>query len=262
MIAAAAAAMIGAANAGIAITNCHKTVSQDCDLVFKVTASGKTVVGTEKGDVAYDTTVAIKVTKGALVLFGTADAAGDCCYDTYSLYLPVKVGKEQLKLALLQGDIEKWSIFGKNLEAALYADKSKKFKLESDFGISFGDDSDTTLDAFDEVTGIQMIATAFGNATYTYKVGKETKVCNICVPGADTTSLVPGNYKGWFAGIYDAEPDCECMTCDCADIQLFGGTWTAKYNKAMSNGKGSWVAAANYAFGSSIAKAMVEEEVE
>ena len=261
MIVAAVAMSAVVAQAKIALTNCHPVVSMDCpQIVFKVGASGKTVTVTDKDEYTYKSVASLKVTKGALVLFGTA--AGDgCCYDTYSLYLNAKIGKATKKIALLQGDLEKWSVFGKNLEAAMDAEKSKKYSLESDLGIWWDDDADDYFG--DELTGLQFFATAFGKATYKFVAGKDEKgSCGVCVPGQDTWDIVPGNYKGWFAGWFDLIEDGLCMNCQCSNNDIFGGTWTAKYNKSWSTKKLGWKSAAEYVFGGATAALMAEEEVE
>lgn len=269
----AAGAILAANSYGIAVTNCHKTVELDCpQIVFKLTATGKTVAQTEKEDSVYSSVANLKVSKGALVLFGekTVDSLtgeADCCYPTYSLYLPVKVGKTDYKFAFLALELNKWSIFGKNvekLEAAMLDGKTKKVSLESDLGIFFTEE-DSVVDEdelpFDEITGVTLAAAAFGKASYSYIYKEGKGVCNVCTITEGGT-LVPGNYSGWFAGYCDAEDDAFlCLNCVCSDIRIFGGTWKAKYNKAWSKMNG-WKSAASYAFGSATLADMVDQELE
>lgn len=267
----AAGAILAANSYGIAVTNCHNKIELDCpQIVFKLTASGKTVVETMTDDSVYSSVVNLKVSKGALVLFGEKtidDLTGyeDCCYPTYSLYLPVKVGKANYKFAFLALDLNKWSVFGKNiekLEAAMIDGKTKKVSLESDLGLFFTDeDSDTSIDDFDEITGVTLAAAAFGKATYGYYYKETKNACSGCTV-SEGGALVPGNYSGWFAGYCDAaDGSLLCLNCDCSDIRIFGGTWKAKYNKAWSKMNG-WKSAATYAFGSATLSNMVEEEIE
>ena len=272
----AAAAALAANSYGIAITNCHKSVTHECpEIVFKVTASGKTVVEATKGDNVYSTVTKFKVSKGTLVLFGekTVDSltgAEDCCYPTYSLYLPVKVGKTTYKYAFLSvNPLTRWSIFGKNydkLETAMTSNKSKKVSLESDLGVFFTDlDSEYDEDAydFDELTGVTLAAAAFGKASYKYSYSeKAASGCSTSCTITESGNLTPGNYSGWFAGYADCEDaTILCLNCECADVRIFGGTWKAKYSSSMSKADG-WKAAASYAFGGTTAANMVKADVE
>ncbi len=261
MIVAAAAAMAVSAQARIALTNCAQQVSGTCPVVaFKVTASGKTV--TDNGE--YKKTTSLKIKKGALVLFSESSDVDACCYDLYSLYLQVKVNKNTWNLAFLTQPLNKWSIFGKNLDAAMSASKSKKFSLESDIGLSYDDDTFELDETFDVIEAVVFEATAFGKAKYVYST-KTTKATD-CVPCSTTTAddVIPGNYKGWFAGYMpNINPDNdECMTCTCAEVDLFGGTWQAKYQSKWSASAQGWQEAATYVFGSATTRAMVAEEVE
>lgn len=262
----AAAATLAANTYGIALTNCTKEVSLDCpQIVFKVTASGKAIQWTDKEDYGYKSTASLKVSKGALVLFGTP-SGDDCCYDAFSLYAQVKVGKSTKKIAFLDQEVKKWSIFGKNFDAAMNEEKSKKYTLESDFGAYIEDDSSSDVEGYDVIEEVNLLATAFGKATYNVKASTTKQVgkgaCAVCTPVEGSSKLTPGNYSGWFAG-FEAKlsDDDACMTCACIDIDVFGGTWKAKYQKSWSKANG-WKSAASYVFGSSVLADMVEEGVE
>ena len=234
-------------------------------MIFKVTGSGKTATAEVKG---YKTVSKLKISKGALVLWGSGADEDACCYDQYSLYLNVKVGKLTYKLLKPQEALDTWTIFGKNMDAAdelswaTDSKKSKKLGLESQIGISAVDGGDVVLDSVDETfdDNLAFFATAFGKATFKYTGAKGDKTgCTVCKPG--TYEVVPGSYSGWFAGLMTADGDELCLTCGCNDFDVFGGTWKAKYDKSMSTVNG-WKKAASYAFGASMAAAMAAEEVE
>lgn len=261
MIVAAAAALAVTAEARIALTNCTQKVSATCPVVaFKVTANGKTV--SDNGEFKKVST--LKVSKGALVLFSESDKADECCYDLYSLYLKVKVEKETYDIAMLAQPLLKWSIFGKNLDDAMSAAKTKKFTLDSDLGFEYDDDTYEDDDiGYDVIESLTFTATAFGKAKYVYAT-KTTKKTD-CIPCQTTTSddVLPGTYKGWFAGyLPKISDDDACMTCECADVDLFGGTWTAKYQAKWSATAQGWQDAASYVFGGAVARAMAIAEVE
>jgi len=257
MIVAAAVALAASAQAGIVVTNCAEKASVECpNIVFKVTANGKIVDGVSE---SYKTVKKLKVSKGALVLWGTGSE--DCCYDYYSLYLPVKFGKTTYKIVVPQEALDCWTIFGKKLGAIEEVSKNKKFKLESEIGLSYADDA-ALGDDLEEDVELAFIATAVGKVTYKYTAEKEGKTTNCqvgCIPAS--YDVIPGNYSGWFAGFYPAEGEEFCLTCSCNELDVYGGTWKAKYNSAWSV-KNGWTKAANYAFGSATLAAMKAEEVE
>lgn len=264
----AAAAVLAGNSYGITLTNCTNKVELDCaQVVFKVTATGKAIQWTDKEDYGYKSVAALKVSKGALVLFGTPNPdVDDCCYDTFSLYAQVKVGKTTKKVAFLAQDVKKWSVFGKNFDAAMNSESTKTYKLESDFGAYIEDDSSTDVDGYELVEEVNLLATAFGKATYSNKAATTKQVgkgaCAVCVPVDGASKLTPGNYSGWFAGFQaKISDDDACMTCDCLDIDVFGGTWKAKYQKKWSKMNG-WRSAASYVFGSSILADMDEAGIE
>lgn len=284
MVIAAAASLAAAAEAGIVVnTNCAPR-NPSCPVVaFKVTASGKIAYPAEKKDDVYKTATKLQIKKGALVIFGTADTAADeCCYDNYSLYLNVKIGKnkETIPVGVFFETLDSWSIFGKKYNKALEAEKSKKYSVESEIGMGYVNagnamgGASTTQGLGDSVTGAGLsidlglqdfafIATAFGKGTYAFRAGKTTNVCGVCSPGSETYEFTPGNYSGWFAGIIDElGGEYGCLMCNCASLDVFGGTWKAKYDKTWSKNGDGWQKAAAYVFGSDTVADMKANDIE
>lgn len=299
MIASAAVAFAAVAQAGIAVQTVNCTISRGLttcpDVVFKVTGSGKALDTVSKN---YTTVSKLKV-NGWLVLFPadyglytTGVADGSCCYPTYSLYVAATVGKNTTGYIFAGADtelVDAWTIFGKKLgDAELYTwesagldhKSSKKFKLESQLGISadaLGQYNDADGNSYggksasayagqllyaddidaNEQPGLSFIATAFGNATW--KVNNQ-KGCDKCdKPTYEGYEITPGSYSGWFAGFsYEPGIDEECMTCTCTDIAVFGGTWKAKYQTKIA----SWQAAAANLFGAGVAAQMDKNDIE
>lgn len=272
MIATAALAISAVAEAGIAVqaTNCVYTANGGCpEVVFKVTGSGKALDPVSK---AYTTVSKLKV-DGYLVLFpDDQDGDGVCCYPTYSLYITAKIGKNKTDLIFAGAgaeEVDAWTVFGKKLEAVEGGvtdkgkSKTKKYKLESQLGISanyttkngysagtlvYADD----LTAANAAPAIAFFATAFGKATWKNSI----TYCDKCTKTGDDSEVTPGNYSGWFAGVYESQGIDElCLTCQCSDMGLFGGTWKAKYQAKIT----SWQVAATRQFGAGVAKQMGEE---
>ena len=281
MIVAAAVAIAAVAEAGIVVnTNCHAR-STTCPVVaFKVTANGKIAAATEKKGEIYTTASKLQIKKGALVLFPeqvTGGAADDCCYSAYSLYLQVKVNKDTVPVGVFYEAIDSWTIFGKDYNKSLEASKSKKFKVESEIGLSYANanvlstgaaGNDTVVDGgplpdldlgLDEFA---FIATAFGKGTYKYNYSVKNGACSVCTVN-ENYEFTPGNYSGWFAGlISNFGGDYGCLMCTCAELDVFGGTWKAKYNKAWSAKASGWEQAAAWVFGAGVVADMKEAEIE
>lgn len=290
MTAAAAVAFAAATQAGIVVnTNCNPRSSSCPVVAFKVTANGKIAAPAAAGD--YKTATKLTIKKGALVVFptqtGTNPYTGEeeCCYDVYSLYLKVKVGKlGEVPVGVFYENIDSWSIFGKKYNKVLDAVKSKKSSVESEIGLSYANTStaasgisaangsgDTVTDATGTdadlgygLTDFAFIATAFGKGTYgyTYKQNSQ-KDCNVCAVTADYYEFTPGSYSGWFAGLVtDFGGDYGCLMCNCADIDVFGGTWKAKYDKTWSQSAAGWESAAAYVFGAGVLADMKDNDIE
>ena len=288
MVIAAAASLAAVAEAGIFVnTNCHPRALTCPVVAFKVTGSGKIAAPVEKKDDIYKTASKLQIRRGALVLFGSNQASGVdkdgnlytvdigevCCYENYSLYLQVRVNKETYPVGIFFQPIDSWSIFGKGYTKALDADKSKKYKLESELGLSYavagnslsglnssgslGNGGDTITSAGDPgltdnmgLNDFAFIASAFGKGTWKY-TSEKTSACNVCTVTSEY-EFTPGIYSGWFAGfISDLGGDFDCFLCSCADLDVFGGTWKAKFDKSWSKTAEGWQKAASYVFGAS-----------
>jgi hypothetical protein len=275
MIVAAAAAMVASVQAAIGIKtiNCHYNPESGCpEKIFKVTGSGKAIDRESKN---YTTVSKLKI-NGWLVLFPNSDevvklADGttqtNCCWDTYSLYVNAKVGKKTTGLIFAGAGnepVNAWTVFGKKLDSFYNAEKGKKFKLESQLGISAdyttnGGQSSGTLVYADDLAGnvtpgIAFIASAFGKMTYRTTTTSSCNSCNKTTKTVTGFEFTPGSYSGWFAGMYDGETNEDCLTCICTDLNLFGGTWKAKYQTKV----GTWEAAARDIFGAKVAAEMGE----
>jgi hypothetical protein len=285
MIAAAAVTLAAAVQAGIVVnTNCHPR-SATCPVVaFKVTANGKIAAPaeTKAGDI-YTTATKLQIKKGALILFPTDLGDGDCCYEPYSLYLQVKVGKYgTFPVGVFYENIDSWSIFGKSYGKAVEAEKTKKYSVESELGLSYanagnfgtgaglqsqnaGNDSLTGalgLPIDDALADFAFIATAFGKGTYKYSYKVNNKACSVCSVD-EGYEFVPGSYSGWFAGLVsNLGGDYGCLLCACAELDVFGGTWKAKYDKTWSKNSEGWQKAAAYVFGAGTLASMIENEIE
>lgn len=207
MIAAAVAAM----TVGAFAAECSET--PDCGTVFEVKFSGKTgtqVLDKNGGDKGYASVQKISG-KGTLTV---ADYATEL--------LDVKVGKYSDVVLLEDGEVIKWSIFGKNYSKVADPKPGKSYSVESDFGVVFADQDEWA------VTVTQV---AFGKAKVKISKGS-TSVCgestDPCIP-----TVVLKKYSGWFAGWYS--PTCadfygyedDCISVD-EEIALVGGTWSAK----------------------------------
>ena len=269
MIVAAAAAMTVVAKAAPSFepVDCQdpdETEEAACPLmVFKVTASGKTVQEATKKDYDYKTVKTLKVTKGALVFKYDEECAeaGLCCYPAADLYANVKVGSKTAKLAVADVVVAKWSVFGQNIGKALayrtQIKAGKSVKLESDLFLQ-------TEGAFDEpatevvyVVGedevedtIDFAASAFGGFTVKV-VNSKTKVssgyCDVETnEGACYATWTPGTYNGWFVGQRELlGGDSACFNCECGTYDVFGGTFKAVYDSKKTTDE----AAQKYVFG-------------
>lgn len=230
MIIAAAAAMTFAGEAALKPTKCENCgAASGCDVVvFKVTGSGKAVV--VKDD--YKAVGSIKIKKGALALTGTlCEADGLCCYEEGMFYATIKASKKTFKLAsvIVPGV---WSVFGKNLDKirSLDVKEGKSYKLDSALFIeSQGEDY---IDGDADVDELYFAASAFG--TVNVKISKAGgSSCNPTT-GCDPT-YIPKSYSGWFVGKYACVGEEDCFLCDCADTDVFGGTWKASYKASAKS---------------------------
>ena len=218
MIAAAVTAMAASVLAG----NCKEEAPVDCQDVFTVKFSGKTTV---EVDETYKTVKKISG-KGYLVL-------ADYVYEE----LAVKIGKAKYDIVLSDGEVTKFTVFGKKLETVLddnLKKPGKHYTLESDLGVKFEGQTD-----YD----INVNQVAFGKADAYITKDKTTKA-GACgeeetTPGCELI-LTPKSYSGWFTGDFQTCLDELGFTDDCVEFDadgataLVGGTWSAKYSKKLS----------------------------
>ena len=228
---AAAAAMTLVGEAGslkpIPCADCGERIS-DCMVTFKVTGSGKAVV--TKAD--YKEVGTLKIKKGVLALTGTlCEDTGICCFDAGVLEATIKAGKKTFEIASeVTPDV--WSVFGKSLDTIRMGDvkPGKSYKLDSALFISsVGGTVIVDGDADVEEDSIEYYASAFGKVNV--KIDKGTKgTCNPTLP-CDPI-YTPKSYSGWFVGKYACIGEEDCFLCDCADTDVFGGTWKAVYKSS------------------------------
>lgn len=216
IIIAAAIAVMSAVGFG---GNCGEVEDSTCALTMTVKFNGKTAC--EKGT-AYKTTQTISG-KGTLSIGNTVTET-----------LTVKVGGEKHDIVLADGEITKFSVFGKNLETATTENTmkpGKAYKVSSDLAVKFEDQSDY---------GISLMQVAFGDGKI--KVSKAKTIKNGpcgeddeilgCVPTVEVTK-----FSGWFTGKFYTCLDEEGYTDSCVEFDadgataLCGGTWTAKVVK-------------------------------
>lgn len=220
MFAAAVAAMTASVLAG----NCKETPEEDCMDVFNVKFSGKTT--TENEDLTYKS---VKKLSGKGTLTITADYVTEA--------LAAKVGKAKYTLLLEEGEVTKFTVFGKKLEKVLddnLKKPGKHYDLESDLGVKF-----EGADEYD----INVNQVAFGKVDAYITKAKTIKggACgeDIDVDGCELV-LTPKSFNGWFTGDFQTCLDELEFTNDCNEFEadgataLIGGTWSAKYNKKLS----------------------------
>ncbi|MCR5413322.1 MAG: hypothetical protein K6F50_01175 [Kiritimatiellae bacterium] len=217
------AAAVAALTAGVYAGNCSDEPEVDCADVFTVKFSGKT---TQEKNATYKTVVKLSG-KGTLQI--------DADYVTETL--AVKVGKDKYDVILEDGEVTKFTYFGKKLETVL-DDNTKKpgknYKLESDLGVKFEDQTEYA---------INVNQVAFGNMNV-YVTKAKTIKGGACGEDTDIEGcelvLTPKSYKGWFTGDFQTCLDEEAFLDDCVEFDadgatsLIGGTWSAKYSKKLS----------------------------
>lgn len=218
------AAAIAAMTASVLAGNCKEEEEVDCQDVFTVKFSGKTTVE--------DSSMTYKLVK-KLSGKGTLTLAAD--YVTEAL--AAKVGKTKYDLLLEDGEVTKFTVFGKKLDYAIDENlkkPGKHFTLESDLGVKFegADEYDINVNqvAFGKVDAyITKAKTIKGGAC-----GEDTDIegCELI--------LTPKSFNGWFTGDFQTCLDELEFTNDCNEFEadgataLIGGTWSAKYNKKLS----------------------------
>jgi hypothetical protein len=200
-----------------------------------VTGSGKAAVS--KG--AYKATSSIKIKKGALALEGTyCKLTETCCYESGWFFATIKAGKKTFQLAT-PVSVDVWSLFGKNLaksrEFGSNIKKGKSVCLDSALFITSEDSAESWAGDIDLNNGdtFQFWASAFGKVDMAVSNGKNGAYCDE-VKGCEAI-YTPKSYSGWFVGWHQCIVDEDCFRCDCLALDVFGGTWKAKFNKKASN---------------------------
>lgn len=202
--------------------------ASECDVVvFKVTGSGKAVLAKD----GYKTVGSMKIKKGALALVGAfCSSTGACCYDTGMFYATVKAGKRTILIAQ-EVTPSVWSLFGKNLQAVRTGRVKKGKKYDLDTALFIDGDGDVLTDD-DNIEDFQFAAAAFGKFNVEISKGskKSTSSCYEDVSCPECTPVyTPKKYSGWFVGKYACIGEEDCFLCDCANTDVFGGTWKASY---------------------------------
>lgn len=253
MFAAAVAAMTaGAFGATLNYVDCDPQASEGaCDiLVFKLTASGKTVQDANEG--AYKAVKNLKIAKGAMAFkFDEACAdEGVCCYTTADLFAAVKVGSKTSKIAIEDLEIGKWSVFGKTFEAKVrdYLHTMKKGStatVDSDLFISTasapGDGAADVLVYEGDDTTVDLWASAFGTMTAKLSKGStgSDKYCDPEKTPECVLTFTPKTYCGWFVGTRELISDGWCFNCACGEYDLLGGTWKITYSAKYKGTEGA-----------------------
>jgi len=237
MIAAAAVAMTFAAQAaGFGWKECENcgggTSDTDCIAVFKVTGNGKAVVSVSTAKADYKTVGKITIRKGALALIGeVCGDDGQCCYSEGMFFATIKAGKKSFQFAS-EVELVVWSVFGKSLEQARDFEESvkpgKSLTLDSALFLK-AEDADVSglVDTGDiDLSAVSFWASAFGKVNF--KVTKAGSGYCKNPKGCDPI-LTPKSYSGWFVGTYPCVGEENCFLCECADTDVFGGTWKATF---------------------------------
>lgn len=239
----AVAAMTFACNAALTpapCANCGATavVDSECStIVFKVTGSGKSVV--RKND--YKTVSALKIKKAALALTGTyCSSTGACCYDTGMFYATIKSGKKEFKLAIEVAPTV-WSVFGENYNRYVTKNckQGKTYKLES--ALCIESQGDAALWGIEDVEDFAFVANAFGKVNMMFTKEKKTSKssCSATYTAGCEPILTLKTYSGWFVGKHSCIGEEGCFMCDCADTDIFGGTWKATFMPKITTDDGA-----------------------
>jgi len=182
-----------------------------------ITNSAGKVTGSVDGLITEST----KLIELTMVDASSAEVTGECCLDTFTVYLYDKDAKDLIVFE--DQEVLKMSVFGKGLVKELKPGQSAS--LESDVMWNLVGDED-----------IELQFVGFGKAKYGLsKGGTSGSVCNPvteepCEPSYDWPS-----WSGWFTGFFGPETD-DSHDLNCAGdcVAVAGGTWSAKLNKKLS----------------------------
>ena len=137
-----------------------------------------------------------------------------------------------------------------------YGNAGKYYAVESDLGFLTGTRADGAVASSDyvvwfdgeneeaaealkgdseaEIDSPVFIYSGFGKAKIGLtKKGTTGGNCNLTTTGCEP-EVIFKSYKGWFAGYYPTVSDMSDLDFTCesgCDYAIFGGTWTAKFNK-------------------------------
>jgi len=250
MMLAAAMTIVGGAYAANSCTD-QESPELDCLEVgvWDFAASGKTANEAPKG--AYKTVQKFSL-KGALVSIGSPAVSGydyttvtnfpgsptqdvyvvtnpvldyaDCCIEGFDVYLFDKEADVVIKFEA--NEIYKLTVFGKNFDTLLKPGKSTT--VESDILWGF---------ANDDLLPIELQFVGFGKAKrWMSKATPDTDPCgDNSAEGCDESIDWP-SWSGWFTGIWDDDNnDFQSLNCDDLCYAVVGGTWSAKFNKKLSD---------------------------
>jgi len=146
---------------------------------------------------------------------------GDCCLETFTVYLYDKVAKDIIVLD--EQEVRKMSVFGLGLDKYLAGTirAGSSSVLESDvFWFMTADD-----------VALQFVGFGKGKVSLSKAT---TPDCGTGTAACEPTWDWP-SWAGWFTGEYLAETDIsKDLTCAGDCVAVAGGTWSAKYNKALS----------------------------
>ena len=178
------------------------------------------------------------------------DAEGDDCCDapaTVTMVVQQKIDGEKVTVAFRELGITRLSFFGKNWEKVAdvidgIGKSGKYYGVESDLGWATGgrDGVEGVAPVYPEEAEeleVTFIYSGFGKAKIGLtKLSKSGGNCGTTESGCNPDLLFK-SYKGYFAGFAkEIEDSIDVLDYTCesgCNIVIFGGTWTAKYNKKL-----------------------------
>ena len=175
----------------------------------------------------------------------------ECCDNPVSVTMVVKtkLNGEKRVVAYRELGITRLSFFGKNWEKVEdviegVGKSGKYYDVESDLGWVSGNfdgvEAVSPISSEDSDVETVFIYSGFGKAKIGLsKITKKGGNCGTKDGGCDP-DLKLKSYKGWFAGFTTNDGDIGVFDYTCetrCDVSVFGGTWTAKFNKKYKSEK-------------------------